>query len=101
MQGIGYKPPSRERLAGVLLEEIYLETKENVDTFFAAYDIIGVVFDKSNNQAGDRILNITVLTKDHEFFHICWRNEAYCACNSYLDARKNRSAHQIRLQKIQ
>ena len=31
--------------------------------------MINIVSDESNHQAGNRILNMTVLTKDHESFH--------------------------------
>ena len=34
--------------------------------------MINIVFDESNKQARDKILHMTVLTKDHELFH------AYC-----------------------
>ena len=67
-QGIGYQPPCRDRLATTLLD-IYLETKEEVDRLLEANNMIKIVSDESNNQAGDRILNMTVLTKDHESFH--------------------------------
>ena len=68
-QGVGYKPPSRDRLAGTLLDQIYLETKEKVDALFEADNMINIVSDESNNQSGDRIMNMTVLTKDHQSFH--------------------------------
>lgn len=34
-----------------------------------ANNMINIVSDESNNHTGDRILNMTVLTKDHESFH--------------------------------
>lgn len=68
-KGIGYQPPCRDRLATALLDMIYLETKQEVDCLLEANNMINIVSDESNNQAGDRILNMTVLTKDHKFFH--------------------------------
>ena len=69
-QGIRYKLSCRERLAGILLDEIYLETKQNVDTLLVVYNMINTVSDESKNQTGDRILNMTVLIKDLESFNI-------------------------------
>lgn len=68
-QGIGYQPPCRDRLAITLVDMIYLETKQEVDRLLEANNMINIVSDESNNQAGDRILKMTVLTKDHESFH--------------------------------
>ncbi len=73
-QSIGYKLPSRECLADILLDKNYLEIKQNVDTFLAIYDLINIVSNENNNQAGDKILNITVLTKDHEFFYTYFKS---------------------------
>ena len=64
-QGIGYKHSSREHLAGILLDEIYLETKQNVDTLLALYHMINIVSEENNNQVRNRTLNITILTKNY------------------------------------
>ncbi len=48
-QGIRYKLSCRERLAGILLDEIYLETKQNVDTLLVVYNMINTVSDESKN----------------------------------------------------
>lgn len=66
---IGYQPHCRDRFATTLLDMVYLETKERIDRLLEANNMINTVSDESNNQAGNRILNMTVLTKDHESFH--------------------------------
>lgn len=48
---------------------IHLKTKKEVDWLLKANNMINIIFDKNNNQTSDRILNITIFTKDHEFFH--------------------------------
>lgn len=68
-QEIGHQPHCRDRFATMLLDMVYLETKEEVDRLLEANNMINIVSDESNNQAGNRILNMTVLTKDHESFH--------------------------------
>ncbi len=68
-QGIRYKPPSREWLADVFPDGIYLKIKYNFDAFFAEYNMIKSVFDENNYWAEDRILNMIVLTKDKWSFH--------------------------------
>ncbi len=48
-KSIGFKLSSKERLAGIFPDEIYLETNQNVNTLLAIYEIINIVSDKSNN----------------------------------------------------
>lgn len=69
-QGIEYKSPNKEGWVGILLDKIYLATMQNVNTFFYIYNMINIVSDEKNNQAKDKIRNMTILTKNHEFFHI-------------------------------
>ncbi len=105
MQSIGYKPLTKDYLASILLDEICLKTKQNVDTFLVVYDGINIVSDESNNQMGDKILNLTVMTKDHEFFHAYSQSTSAIKLTANATAtyipRKNLPAHQIRLQKSQ
>lgn len=68
-QGLGYKPPARNRLSITFFNDIYLETKLEVDNLLKANDMINIVLDESNNQLGNWVMNMTVLTKDHQLFH--------------------------------
>ena len=53
INGIGYKPSSRDWIAGTLLDEAYLETKEKVDKLLNELQLLNFISDKSNNQPGD------------------------------------------------
>ncbi len=69
-QGIEYKSPNKEDLVGIFPDKIYLAIMQNVNAFLLIYDMINIVSDKNNNQAKDKIRNMTILTKNNEFFHI-------------------------------
>lgn len=53
MQGLGYKPLTCNQLSTTLLDDIYLETKLQVDNLLKANDMINIVLDESNNQSRD------------------------------------------------
>lgn len=69
MQDIRYKSLNKEHLSSKSLDKIYLEIKHNINILLAIYNMINIVSNKSNNQTEDKILNKTILTKNHEFFH--------------------------------
>lgn len=52
-QGLRYKPLACNRLSTTLLDDIYLETKLQVDNLLKANDMINIVLDESNNQSRD------------------------------------------------
>ena len=51
--GIGWIPPSRDRIAGTLLNETFLETQEKVEKLLNESQFLNFISDKSNNQPGD------------------------------------------------
>ncbi len=49
------------------MDQIYLKTNEKIESLFEAD--IKIVSGESNNQSDDYIMNMIVLTKDHQSFH--------------------------------
>lgn len=68
VQGFEYKPPGRDRMSETLLDEEYMDTKDKVGTILKESPLLNVISDESDNLKGERILNMTVLTKDHHAF---------------------------------
>ncbi len=68
VQGFGYKPPGRDRMSETLLDEAYMDTKDKVETILKESSLLNVISDESDNLKSERILNMTVLTKDHHAF---------------------------------
>ena len=68
VQRFGYKSPGRDRMSETLLEEVYMDTKDKVETILKENSLLNVISDESDNVKGERILNMTVLTKDHHEF---------------------------------
>ena len=85
VQGFGYKPPGRDRMSETLLDEVYMDTKDKVETILKESLLLNVISDKSDNVKGKRILNMTVLTKDHHAFYAFSES----AGDKHLDAAKN------------
>ena len=54
----------------MLLDIIYLKVKEEVDYLLEANNMINIVSDESNNQVGNRILNMIVFTKNQKSFYV-------------------------------
>lgn len=52
---------------------IYLKTKKEFDCLLEANNMINIIFDKINNQASNKIFNMTIFTKDHKFFLIFYK----------------------------
>lgn len=48
---------------------IYLKIKQKVDYLLEANNMINIISNKSNNQIGDTILNMTVFIKDYKSFY--------------------------------
>lgn len=67
IQGIGWKPPSRDKLSGNLLDDAFLETKAKVDKLLNESSLLNFISDESNNQPGDRILNMCAMMKTQSF----------------------------------
>ncbi|CAF9930881.1 MAG: hypothetical protein ALECFALPRED_004749 [Alectoria fallacina] len=63
VNGIGYTSPSRDRISETLLDEAYLDTQEQVKRLLNETSLLNFVSDESNNQPGDRILNMCVMVK--------------------------------------
>lgn len=58
----------------MLLDMIYFKIKKKVNCLLEANNMIDIVFNENNNQVDNKILNITVFTKDHEFFYIFFKS---------------------------
>lgn len=54
-----------------------------MDTLFETDNMINIISNKSNNQFNDCIMNMTVLTKNHEFFHIYLEFAGLLKLNAY------------------
>lgn len=85
VQGFGYKPPVRDRMSETLLDEAYMDTKDKVETILKESPLLNVISDESDNVKGERILNMTVLTKDHHAFYAFSES----AGDKRLDAAEN------------
>ncbi len=69
VQGFGYKPPGQDRMSETLLDEAYIDTKKKVETILKESFLLNVISDASDNMKSERILNMTVPTKDHHVFY--------------------------------
>lgn len=85
LQGFGYKPPGRDRMSETLLDEAYMDTKDKVETILKESPLLNVISDESDNVKGERILNMTILTKDHHAFYAFSESVG----DKRLDAAKN------------
>jgi hypothetical protein len=65
----GYKPPSAHALANGLLDAIYTETKEQVDTELRASTQWNIVFDESEDIRHHRIINLCICVASGAFFN--------------------------------
>src|SRR5205809_8088692 len=57
-----YKPPSRQSIAGPLLDQAYTNMKEKVDHLISSMPFINVVTDESSNINHARISNISIIS---------------------------------------
>jgi hypothetical protein len=64
-----YKPPSADLLANKLLDELYTNTKEQVDTEIRAAQQWNVVFDESEDIQHNRIINLVICVASGAFFY--------------------------------
>jgi hypothetical protein len=67
-----YKPPTRKALAGPLLEKVYSNVKDKVDTVVQATKLLNIVTDESTNINKARIVNISIHTPSGVFH---WRSD--------------------------
>jgi hypothetical protein len=65
----GYKPPLAHALANGLLDDIYTETKEQVDTELRASTQWNIVFDESEDIRHHRIINLCICVASGAFFY--------------------------------
>lgn len=61
-----YKPPSADRLRGVLLDQTYLEYKRQVDAVVSARFPLNIISYQGRNKNWDQIFNVAALFKDHQ-----------------------------------
>jgi hypothetical protein len=64
-----YKPPSAHALANGLLNDIYTETKDQVDTELRASTEWNIVFDESEDIRHHRIINLCICVASGAFFY--------------------------------
>jgi len=67
-----YKPPSRIKIAGPLLEKAYSKMKDKVDEYLDSLSELNVITDESSNTNKARIANISIHTP---LSSICWLSE--------------------------
>jgi Protein of unknown function (DUF 659) len=67
-----YKPPNRKALAGLLLDKVYSQVKERVDSAIQDTKLLNVITDGSTNINNARIVNISIHTPSGAFH---WRSE--------------------------
>lgn len=65
-----YRPPTASQLANSLLDEVYSSIKAEVDTLIDAEEALGVTFDETSNVNSERILNITISTRQGIFYYL-------------------------------
>ena len=61
---IDYTSPSRDRINEILLNEVYLNTQEQMKRFLNEISLLNFVNNENNNQLDDRIFNICVIIKE-------------------------------------
>jgi len=57
-----YKLPTRQRIAGDLLDKVYRDIQADTDTFLKSHDRLNIVTDESSNINHYRICNISIQT---------------------------------------
>jgi Protein of unknown function (DUF 659)/hAT family C-terminal dimerisation region len=57
-----YKPPTRQRIAGDLLDRVYHDIQADINTFLKSNDMLNIVTDESSNINHSRICNISIQT---------------------------------------
>ena len=57
-----YKPPSRQRIAGPLLDKAYSKMKDKVDEYLDSFSELKVITDESSNINKAHITNISIHT---------------------------------------
>ena len=57
-----YKPPTRQRIAGDLLDKVYHDIQADTNTFLKSHDMLNIVTDESSNINHSRICNISIQT---------------------------------------
>jgi hypothetical protein len=71
---LGYQPPSRNVIAGPLLEKLYNIVRQRVkEEILRPGNPINVVVDESTNVSNERIQNTSIVTMDGRSFH--WLSE--------------------------
>ena len=85
VQGFGYKSPGRDQMSDKLLDEEYMDTKDKVETILKESLLLNVISDENDNVKDERILNMTILTKDHHPFYAFSES----AGDKRLDAAEN------------
>lgn len=85
MQGLGYKSPGQNQMSEILLDEIYIYTKDKFETILKENFLLNIICDESDNVKKKQILNMTVFIKDHYAFYIF----SEFAEDKRLDAAKN------------
>lgn len=70
LKGFGYKPPGKIRLSEDLLDKAYSRTKIAMTKILDNSSVLNIVVNKSDNQTGEKIINMCVLTQQHQSFHI-------------------------------
>ena len=56
-------------MAKILLDSMYLYTKNKINTIFKKSFLLNIINDESNNMKSKRIFNIIVFTKNHKTFY--------------------------------
>ena len=62
-----YKPPDRKALAGPLLDKVYIQVKEKIDSIIQSTKLLNIVIDESTNINNARIVNISIHTPSDAF----------------------------------
>lgn len=69
LKSVSYKPSEKNRLSEKLLDEAYMRTKTTMTKILKNSSLLNIVMNESDNQAGERILNMCVLTATGQSFH--------------------------------
>lgn len=57
-----YKPPSRKKISGVLLDKAYAIMKDQIDEYLDSLSELNIIIDESSNVSNSRIANISINT---------------------------------------
>ncbi len=85
MQGLEYKPPAQNQMNKILLDEIYIYTKDKFETILKENFLLNIISNESDNVKNEQILNMTVFIKYHYAFYTF----SEFAEDKRLDAAKN------------